>query len=271
MKFSIKIQIFLTTLSLLIAIVKCQWVRDQTVTSRAKPLSVGGTSVTRGDAKWLCPVFLEINQGEKNYICGSSLITNNFVLTGEFFNSKIISKKYNEFQIIQQKNPQLPAAHCLQPKGSSLPHFVLDIIVQCGTFDLSNLKERNQQPSVAKNLFINPAWDYTTKRYDGDIALIELKVPMKVSKFVQKIALPPFESSPFDETTGFVIGYGRSEGEGLHETKPRKIEIPIVSNDDCVESQQTISVIKSRDAFCAGKKNVVPCKLRILIYLKKLG
>ncbi|KAG5666898.1 hypothetical protein PVAND_014905 [Polypedilum vanderplanki] len=199
--------------------------------NRANPLSFGGDYVRRDEAPWLCPIFYERNENNLEYMCGSSLISSNFVLT---------------------------AAHCVHSKQHLQPFFPPDVVVMCGIFDLTNLYDQNIQRIPAKTITVHPSWNYTSKRYDGDIALIELQQAMKFSRFVNRIALPPNEAIR-PETEGFVIGYGESEFESSHEKKPRRIQIPTVGIEECYQNHPTISIIKSIDSFCAGRNGVVPC------------
>lgn len=96
------------------------------------------------------------------------------------------------------------------------------------------------------------------RRYDGDIALIAMQMAVKFSDFLDRIALPSL-AKPTPGKSGFVVGYGRSEKESIHEIIPRRIEIPIVDLETCYQSHVTFAQIKSRDAFCAGKPNAIPC------------
>lgn len=50
----------------------------------SNPLSVGGSYINHGECPWLCPLFYEEPGKNAAYFCGTSLITNQHVLTGEF-------------------------------------------------------------------------------------------------------------------------------------------------------------------------------------------
>jgi hypothetical protein len=52
---------------------------------RPNPLSIGGDYIRKDEAPWLCPIFRENEHAKSEYICGSSLISKSFVLTGEIF------------------------------------------------------------------------------------------------------------------------------------------------------------------------------------------
>lgn len=114
----------------------------------------------------------------------------------------------------------------------------------------SSFKTLLKFPNLINNFF---------RRYDGDIALIEMQVPVQFSQFLQRIALPKANNQPIPGNKGFVVGYGSSEKQAVHENIPKRIEIPIVDSETCYQSHDLINRIKSRDSFCAGKPGVVPC------------
>jgi len=49
----------------------------------SNPLSIGGTYIPHGECPWLCPLLQELPGKKPQYFCGTSLITNQHVLTGE--------------------------------------------------------------------------------------------------------------------------------------------------------------------------------------------
>lgn len=62
------------TLVLILASVECA----AKIGSRGESLSIGGEYIFEGEAPWLSPIY---NQNE--YLCGSSLVSSQYVLTGE--------------------------------------------------------------------------------------------------------------------------------------------------------------------------------------------
>lgn len=89
-----------------------------------------------------------------------------------------------------------------------------------------------------------------------------MQEPVQFSNFLDRIVLPSSRNQPNPGISGYVVGYGRSEKEDLHENIPRRIEIPIVDAETCYQSHGTFQQIKSRNAFCAGRPNAIPCNGR---------
>jgi secreted trypsin-like serine protease len=188
-------------------------------------LSLGGEYILEGEAPWLSPIY---NIDE--YLCGSSLINNQFVLT---------------------------AAHCVHSKNND-PIPTSNLIIYTGVYDLDTRHAANVQKFTAKSINIHPTWNAESERFDGDIALIKLSGLVTFNDFVRNIALPTVPYAK-EDVNGFVVGYGISETRPDHEVKPRRIEIPIVSENDCFSNHPKFISTLSRDTFCAGKKGVATC------------
>jgi secreted trypsin-like serine protease len=179
-----------------------------------------------GEFPWLVPIFYMTF-----YHCGSSVITSNFVLT---------------------------AAHCIHPKNRSVGFDTNDFSVHVGKFNLENANEKFEIIKAAE-IIINFEWNSNASRYDGDVALIKLEQGMEFSQFVKQIALP--HKNFLDVTVnGYVVGYGKSERPGFHETIPRLIQIPSVKTETCYQSNGGFASLKSENSFCAGKPGTIPCK-----------
>lgn len=92
-------------------------------------------------------------------------------------------------------------------------------------------------------------------RYDADIALIVLETELTwASSIVPICMLSPGQD--FEVKQGIIVGYGQSEDKTkLHETKPRKLTVPIKRNEECFLDNFEFAKISSNRTFCAGSKN----------------
>ncbi|KAL7015398.1 hypothetical protein ACKWTF_016430 [Chironomus riparius] len=192
----------------------------------SNPLSFGGNYTSFGECPWLCSIYNKLE-----YLCGSSLVTNQYVVT---------------------------AAHCVLKKESTFTIPAKYISIYAGVYDLNDLFQDSVEIIQAQEVKVHPNWDTSSERYDADLALIKMSTVVHFSDYIQKIPLPAV-SFINENQKGFVVGYGVSEVNSFHENKPRKIKIPIADVEGCYQNHGVFSFIKSRDSFCAGKVGVVPC------------
>ena len=150
------------------------------------------------------------------------------------------------------------AAHCIHSKNND-PIPIRNLIIYTGVYNLDYRYEANVQKFLAKSIKLHPSWNADSERFDGDIALIQLSGFVTYSDFVRNIPLPTEPYAKAD-VNGYVVGYGISETRPDHEVKPRRIKIPIVSENDCFNNHPKFLSTLSRDTFCAGKKGVATCK-----------
>ncbi|CAG9811941.1 unnamed protein product [Chironomus riparius] len=215
-------------------------IASTTLTSSLRPqhqgdssnsLSIGGSYITHGECPWLCPLFYEPPGEEAKYFCGTSLITNQHVLT---------------------------AAHCIHNKLNSAALHIPYLRVFIGIHDLKNPLNQGITINKVTEAKLHPKWDHSDQRYDADIAVLKMANIVTFSNFVQRISLPA-SNLVRENVEGFVVGYGKSELEVIHESKPKKIKIPITNSEKCYQSHAVFSEIKSVESFCAGKVGEIPC------------
>lgn len=76
---------------------------------------------------------------------------------------------------------------------------------------------------------------------------------------VKPVCLPSYDA-PIFEVNGYVVGYGKSEENSHHETKPKYIQITSVTQESCLFYDQIFVQLSSPRMFCAGELNKNPCK-----------
>lgn len=133
------------------------------------------------------------------------------------------------------------------------------MIVKLGVHDLTT-NESESQTSFVEDIILHPDWNISDSRFDADIAIIVLRDPVVFTDFIQPICLPRFKREIFGHT-GTIVGWGKSESSSAYETRPKKLEIPIISPDYCYTTFPRLAAYGSTRAFCGGyvNENKAPC------------
>ncbi|XP_029463801.1 transmembrane protease serine 9-like [Rhinatrema bivittatum] len=185
---------------------------------------VGGSSAQMGQWPWQISL-----QESGSHICGGSLITNKWVVT---------------------------AAHCFQS-----PRFIVSLYkVRLGAYQLS-YSNTNETVSDVKNVTINFKYTWDSES-SGDIALVELQIPVTFTDFILPICLP---DSSIQFPAGlfcWVTGWGDvKSGENLMFPRTlQEVMIPLIDTITCDKLYHITSsvdpstrIIKD-DMICAGYK-----------------
>jgi secreted trypsin-like serine protease len=88
-----------------------------------------------------------------------------------------------------------------------------------------------------------------------------LKTANKIifTDYVKPVCLPLF-NAPVIPVTGYVAGYGKSEENSHHETRPKHVRIRSVNPEICIYNNTVFASIGSLRTFCAGERNRNPCQ-----------
>lgn len=148
------------------------------------------------------------------------------------------------------------AAHCVQNKRDEQPKKAEEATFHIGKQDINNLNERFFIQSGVSQLLVHPEWDPNDLHYDADIAVAVLQRTIEFNKFIQPICLWTATSSYEDMIgqNGIVAGWGKTEFDAISTTNPMYGKLPVVSNDDCLRSNNVFSSLTSKRTFCAGNK-----------------
>lgn len=108
---------------------------------------------------------------------------------------------------------------------------------------------------MPKKIFIHDDWKQNTSDYDADLALLEF----------QKAALTSFQpinlwtsaaDPPLTTNEGIVVGWTKSGSSlGVLENLPKKLIVPIQTNEHCFLTTKTLLNLSSLRTFCAGFRN----------------
>lgn len=153
----------------------------------------------------------------------------------------------------------LTAAHCMQPKyGQTLfdKFEPSEIIALFGAHNLSYINEPGRISLSPQEIHIHNQWNSTAQSYDADIALLVFESDkIRSSHLIQPICLWT-STNLLAETEGTVVGWGNSgEWKKIHENIPKKIQVPMFSNEECFLESHELTQISSKRTFCAGFKN----------------
>ncbi|KAH9501156.1 hypothetical protein DERF_012022, partial [Dermatophagoides farinae] len=146
--------------------------------------------------------------------CGGTLITSQFVIT---------------------------AAHCVRRR----------LYIRAGEHDLM-IPEGSEQQEPVSSLFVHPEYDPDT--VDNDIALLKLRRPLQMNRFVSPICLPSDQDILPTNSLGTILGWGKRKNSAMFGSDVlHQAQVPIADNDDCRNVYKDKYMI-SNNMVCAGYK-----------------
>nr|BAR45636.1 limulus clotting factor C-like [Epanerchodus sp. RS-2014] len=209
------------------------------------PFVVGGKPSIAGQWPWQVGIARKIaNEDatgpEDEYIwylaCGAALLTESWVVT---------------------------AAHCVAVEGTAMLVEPKDLKLYFGKYYRNDTRDDSEvQIREVESIQMHP--NFNPVIYDGDIALIHLKTPVKLSGRVQPVCLPDPYSGMSDRhlkagTIATVTGWGRNSNNETP-TYPELLmhaEVRVVSSEECEKGYQLsdIPLSVTGNMFCAGNDN----------------
>lgn len=190
-------------------------------------LVVGGETVKRGAWPWLVAVYLNKAVGP-SFNCGGNLVSAKTVVT---------------------------AAHCF--RTSERTYEASEVILFLGRYNILNWMEAGVKAAQVEQIVIHSDYMSKDSSYDADIAVVIMQKAVEFTEFIRPICL--WEGS--DSLNGVVgqygtvIGWGRDGTGNIVTPEPKKINVPVVSEAECLRSSDTYRYITSQRTFCAGGRD----------------
>lgn len=202
---------------------------------RVLPLVAGGKTVARGSYPWLAAVYTT-DAVSLSYKCAGTLISKRTILT---------------------------AAHCIHTGTRVIA--AKEIVVSLGRHNIRQWQLDNG--SIIREAIIvsyHPDFmRYNSQSYDADIGVIIMKSEVEYNQYVRPICLwrGSTDISNIVGKMGKVVGWGRDPNSNrILTNEPNEIDIPIVSNENCLSSHPLIPKVASNRTFCAGRRDDTgPC------------
>ncbi|XP_046144258.1 transmembrane protease serine 9-like [Osmia bicornis bicornis] len=136
----------------------------------------------------------------------------------------------------------LTAAHCLEGFETRSIKIIL------ADTDRPNV-EKNAIIRRIKSVAIHE--DFHTYTFNNDIAIVELDRPVDLSGIVRTACLPEDKAIDYTGATATVIGWGRTGENQPVSDELRKVNLPILSQEECDQAGYQKQRI-TENMFCAG-------------------
>lgn len=133
-----------------------------------------------------------------------------------------------------------------------------DITVILGAHNIRRKIEPGRSFAAVKSIKIHDRWNPSSDEFEGDVALLKLTEPITVTKFIKPVCIANSQTLPM--SYGNVVGWGVEDDTDEPSDIPKKIQILVLSELDCLKKQPGLTKIFSHDLFCAGKDGAGVCK-----------
>jgi len=191
------------------------------VVSKKTSRIVGGTETEVNEYPWIA-IWADAS-GEQQGGCGSTLISNRWVLT---------------------------ASHCFfNPETGQRTAFPSNTAVVLGVHDRLSTTDTLRKKVSITDMFLHPQWDMQSNVVSNDIALMKLGEDVDLS--VYSPACLPASGADFTGRNAWVYGWGATQEGGFLTDKLREVQVQIVSDAVCSSALDGLSTI-TEDMLCAG-------------------
>lgn len=195
----------------------------QKVPLEIRSLVFGGEIIQRGEWPWLVAIYLTEPLGV-SFACGGNLISPRAVLT---------------------------AAHCV--KTANKLYQPREVLLYFGHHNRLDWNEIDSVRHRAARIIVHPDYRRQKVTKDADLAILLTDDIVEFNDFIQPVCLwQAHETGDENDDKGTIVGWGRDSLDRRASTLPRKIELPIVTVNECIETSAAIAPALSDRTFCAG-------------------
>ncbi|KAJ8711113.1 hypothetical protein PYW07_008355 [Mythimna separata] len=195
------------------------------------PLIYNGNAYDRGEMPWLVAIY-KTEQASLRFVCGGTLVSERHIIS---------------------------AAHCMQRRGSLTS--IKDIVVKVGVHHLNDWSDDITVTRALEAATIHEAYNPLTLQ--NDILVLTLDKSVRFNQYIRPACLwaGNTDLSLIVGRSGTVAGWGDQGVGGIGaQGEPHKVNIPIVSTNDCRASKSLFHELTFDNTLCAGdRKGSGPC------------
>lgn len=192
----------------------------------SQQLIVGGTEIQKGQFPWLVAIFQRLELSYK-YRCTGNLVSSKHVVS---------------------------AGHCFKFMSATYPKEDYSLIL--GKQDIYNWATESTIRGI-KQIHVHNNYKQNTGDYD--IAVVTFDRPVEFGDTIRPLCIwQQHDNYDIVGKAGTVVGWG-TDGENQYSQKAKKIDLDVVSNEDCLRSHWGYVKLTSERTFCAGGQGVGPC------------
>ena len=138
----------------------------------------------------------------------------------------------------------LTAAHCVRKNGRRRR-----VLIRVGEYDLS----KDEGPEIDfRPEHDHVHHDFDADTIDSDIAVLKLRTPVEMSKYIKYVCVPEVNDTLPVNTLCYAVGWGKMKETHLFGTDVlREAPVPIVSPERC---QAAFDYVITDNQMCAGYK-----------------
>uniref|UniRef100_A0A1B0DAF4 Uncharacterized protein n=1 Tax=Phlebotomus papatasi TaxID=29031 RepID=A0A1B0DAF4_PHLPP len=191
------------------------------------PLALGGTTIQRGSWPWLVSVY-SYSKLRLGFRCGATLISHKLIVS---------------------------AAHCFFDIYNR-PVKTEDVIVILGQHNLKRPHDKGTEILYPESVNIHPSYG-KRNRIDSDIAVVVLPDNVRFTTYIRPACLWSEDDNKKSiiGKIGSTAGWGRDENGNFFTELPKQVDLPVVSDETCLRSNNGFTKITSEVTFCGGWRN----------------